>query len=463
MSYFEQRERALLGDAYDVLYTAKQGVCRGLTVNTLRMPPKQLHTAIASLSPSPFCENAFAITDDTFRAGQHPYHHAGAYYVQEPSAAAPAALLQVQKGDKVLDVCAAPGGKSAQLAAALGGEGLLVANEFVAARAAILKSNLERIGACNAVILNTDTAHLAKAFPLYFDKILVDAPCSGEGMFRKEPQAVAQHGEALVHSCAALGAEILDNAAACLAPGGTMVYSTCTFSAQENEAQIGAFLRRHTDFYIVPCAVDFGTNGEHARSAPYDYSCEFARRIYPCHGGEGHFMAKLCRKTDDDANTTSAPCTVKAARRAQRAGQSAQNSKPEPYAKAFLAQYFPKLTACTLLQHNASIYLLPDTPLPDFANLHLLCAGVLAGSLVKNRFEPSHALFMAYGALCENREMLTLHDTRTLAWLRGEEIDALTAKNGYAAVLVDGMPIGFGKISGGKVKNHYPKGLRNLK
>ena len=170
MSYFEQRERALLGDAYDVLYTAKQGVCRGLTVNTLRMPPKQLHTAIASLSPSPFCENAFAITDDTFRAGQHPYHHAGAYYVQEPSAAAPAALLQVQKGDKVLDVCAAPGGKSAQLAAALGGEGLLVANEFVAARAAILKSNLERIGACNAVILNTDTAHLAKAFPLYFDK-----------------------------------------------------------------------------------------------------------------------------------------------------------------------------------------------------------------------------------------------------------------------------------------------------
>ena len=183
--YFEARERALLGTRYDVLYTAPCAVRRGVTVNGLRCAPQEFAAAVDfGLEPSPFCDAAFLLTDPQLRPGRHAYHHAGVFYVQEPSASVPAGLLGVRPGERVLDLCAAPGGKTSQLAAALRGEGLLVANEYVAARAGVLKSNLERMGVTNALVLNESTARVAAAFPAFFDKVLVDAPCSGEGMFR---------------------------------------------------------------------------------------------------------------------------------------------------------------------------------------------------------------------------------------------------------------------------------------
>ena len=186
--YFEARERALLGTRYDVLYAAPCAVRRGVTVNGLRCAPQEFAAAVDfGLEPSPFCDAAFLLTDPQLRPGRHAYHHAGVFYVQEPSASVPAGLLGVRPGERVLDLCAAPGGKTSQLAAALRGEGLLVANEYVAARAGVLKSNLERMGVTNALVLNESTARVAAAFPAFFDKVLVDAPCSGEGMFRKEP------------------------------------------------------------------------------------------------------------------------------------------------------------------------------------------------------------------------------------------------------------------------------------
>ena len=267
--YFEQRERALLGPRYEQLYAAPQQTAeRGVTVSALRTTPEQFaQRADFPLEPSPFCKAAFVVHQPDFKPGRHPYHHAGVFYSQEPSASSAAPLLGVQPGMRVLDLCAAPGGKSSQLAAALKGRGVLVSNEYVAARAEILKSNLERMGVSNAVVLNETPARIAEALPEFFDRVLVDAPCSGEGMFRKEPVALQQHCEALVKQCAELGAQILDCAAAALAPGGQLVYSTCTFAPEEDEGQVAAFLQRHPEFAVcapevpLPAGMTAGAHG----------------------------------------------------------------------------------------------------------------------------------------------------------------------------------------------------------
>ena len=299
--YFEQRERALLGQRYEQLYAAPQQTAeRGVTVSALRTTPEQFaQRADFPLEPSPFCKAAFVVHQPDFKPGRHPYHHAGVFYSQEPSASSAAPLLGVQPGMRVLDLCAAPGGKSSQLAAALQGRGVLVSNEYVAARAEILKSNLERMGVSNAVVLNETPARIAEALPEFFDRVLVDAPCSGEGMFRKEPVALQQHCEALVKQCAELGAQILDCAAAALAPGGQLVYSTCTFAPEEDEGQVAAFLQRHPEFVLADVLgnVDytFGSAGEENRTGGLPLDVSKVRRIWPCQGGEGHFMARLVK------------------------------------------------------------------------------------------------------------------------------------------------------------------------
>lgn len=446
--YFEEREKALLGERYQEYYQyPAEQAARGVTVNTLRCTPEQFAAQIDfAVKKSPFCPQAFVVELPEFKPGRHPYHHAGVFYSQEPSASAPAALLDVQPGMKVLDTCAAPGGKSSQLAAALQGQGLLVSNEYMPARAEILRSNLERMGVSNAVVTNSDTKGLAKAFPAFFDRILVDAPCSGEGMFRKEPQAIAQHNEGLVAQCAAIGHDILEDAAEMLAPEGVLVYSTCTFSPEENEQQIGAFLARHPEFELVDVNVAFGSEGEANRCGEYPLDVSKVRRIWPFQGGEGHFMAKL-KKT---------------------AGENGEKFKPMKPAKPctewvdFAKQYFPQLVECETVKAGELLLLLPKQAFPAL-KLRVLRAGVAAGTVQKGRFVPAHHLFTAYGTQCTNQEQLTLHDPRVAAWLRGEEIEAVTAQNGWCCVMVDGFPLGAGKVSGGKVKNHYPKALRNLK
>lgn len=449
---FLARERALLGERFAQLYTyATPEPARGVTVNTLRCAPEAFAgMADFSLAPSAFCPTAFTTTPD-WRPGRHPWHHAGVFYAQEPSASAPAALLEVRPGMRVADLCAAPGGKTSQLAAALQGQGLLVANEFVAARAEILRQNLERMGVTNALITNEDTARLAAAWPGCFDRVLVDAPCSGEGMFRKEPAAAAQHSEALVEHCAQLGAEILENAAALLAPGGILVYSTCTFAPQEDEAQVAAFLTRHPEFSLCDLSdCGFGRPGE-ANRAPEGFAAGFCRRIWPADGGEGHFMAKL-RKSEE------APASSMGRIKPGRAVKV-----PAEWTN-FARTYFPQLADHPLTTAGEWLLLPPadGAGLPT-GKLRVLRGGVLAGSVVKKRFQPAHALFMTYGAGCTNREELTREDPRTAAWLRGEEIPAATADNGWCAVCVDGFPLGAGKVSGGRIKNHYPKALRNLR
>lgn len=458
--YFEARERALLGTRYDVLYAAPCAVRRGVTVNGLRCAPQEFAAAVDfGLEPSPFCDAAFLLTDPQLRPGRHAYHHAGVFYVQEPSASVPAGLLGVRPGERVLDLCAAPGGKTSQLAAALRGEGLLVANEYVAARAGVLKSNLERMGVTNALVLNESTARVAAAFPAFFDKVLVDAPCSGEGMFRKESVAVTQYDQPLLDRCAALGAEILENAAAMLAPGGILVYSTCTFAPGEDEGQIAAFLARHPEFTLCDLSgCGFGQPGEANRAGNDPLQAEYCRRIWPCDGGEGHFMAKLQKAADAPA--------VELPRGKNGKGKGGKTPRVDAKAlqawQSFAKELFPTLAGQPIAVVGDGFLLEPPALLPA-AKLHVLRAGVPAGRAAKGRFEPAHALFMAYGAQCTNCEELTLADPRIAAWLRGEEIEAQTAQNGWCAVLVDGFPLGGGKASGGRIKNHYPKALRNLK
>ncbi len=457
---FEQRERALLGDAFDTLLRwPSPHPARGLTVNTLRCAPDILAAKAAAaglpLAPSPFCPAAFTLADPSLRLGRHAYHHAGAFYLQEPSASAPAALLDVHPGHRVADLCAAPGGKTSQLAGALAGRGLLLANEYNADRAEVLRQNLERMGVTNAVVFNADTADLARAFPGFFDRVLVDAPCSGEGMFRKEPLAAVRYTPALVEHCAALGRSILDNAAALLAPGGVLVYSTCTFAPEEDEAQVAAFLQRHPDFVLDDLSgVGFGRPGQ-ANRAPAGFGAQCCRRIWPADGGEGHFMARLRR-----ASGAETPPPAQAGKKSRGERRAARPKVPESWGE-FAGQFFPELAGRPVMVTGDRIFLPPETPLPPHA-MNPLRSGVPAGRLRKNRFEPDHALFMAWGARCTNREELTLDDPRTAAWLRGEEIEAATASTGWCAVCVDGFPLGGGKVSGGRVKNHYPKGLRNL-
>ena len=459
--YFEHRERALLGERYDALYAApSESAARGVTVSALRTTPEAFAAqADFPVEPSPFCRAGFVVKDAAFKPGRHPYHHAGVFYSQEPSASSAAPLLGVRPGMRVLDLCAAPGGKSSQLAAALGGQGLLVSNEFVAARAEVLKSNLERMGVANAVVLNEDTDRIAAALPEFFDRVLVDTPCSGEGMFRKESVAVTQYDQPLLDRCAALGAEILENAAAMLAPGGILVYSTCTFAPGEDEGQIAAFLARHPEFTLCDLSgCGFGQPGEANRTGDYPLQAEYCRRIWPSDGGEGHFMAKLQKAADAPA--------VELPRGKNGKGKGGKTPRVDAKAlqawQSFAKELFPTLAGQPIAVVGDGFLLEPPALLPA-AKLHVLRAGVPAGRAAKGRFEPAHALFMAYGAQCTNCEELTLADPRTAAWLRGEEIEAQTAQNGWCAVLVDGFPLGGGKASGGRIKNHYPKALRNLK
>ncbi len=511
--YFEARERSLLGSRYEELYAAPQDTAaRGVTVSALRTTPEEFAAkADFPLRPSPFCKAAFVVEQPEFKPGRHPYHHAGVFYSQEPSASSAAPLLGVKPGMRVLDLCAAPGGKSSQLAAALGGQGLLVSNEYVAARAEILKSNLERMGVPNAVVLNETPARIAEALPEFFDRVLVDAPCSGEGMFRKEPAALAQHSEALVKQCAALGAEILDCAAAVLAPGGQLVYSTCTFAPEEDEGQVAAFLAKHPEFTLADALgnVDytFGSEGEANRTGGLPLDVTKVRRVWPCQGGEGHFMARLVKagtprtlpepgtyppeeqlwlaaaaetgkkqgaKTGKSAKGREDPRAARrensrACREAAAGGRGRDRGK-EGTAEAtpaqslaawreFAERYFPQLAGRPAVVHGGGVLLPAAFPQ---TSLHVLRAGVFVGSVQKGRFVPEHHLFTAFGAQCTNREELTLEDPRTVEYLSGREIAASTASDGWCCVTVDGWPMGGGKVSAGRVKNHYPKALRLL-
>lgn len=354
--------------------------------------------------------------------------------------------LAPEPGDRVLDLCAAPGGKSTQIAARLAGEGLLVSNEIVSSRAAVLLSNLERMGVRNAVVTCSHPQQLCVALQGIFDKILVDAPCSGEGMFRKEEAALREWSPEKPQACAARQLQILGSAKEALREGGILVYSTCTFSREENEDVIFEFLRRNPAFELVPLEEMFGVPSGKYITPPSDFHGDMSgmRRIFPFHGGEGHFVAKLRKK--GGASPLKFPGCV----------EDACNIFQEFYADTFTS---PQESPVRVVSDR--VYLMPkDDVLSLLQGIRVLRAGVLAGRLVKNRFEPEHALFLSRtGKECREPLQLSIGDPRVEQFLRGMEIET-DGEKGYRAVCVDSFVLGFGKVSNGRLKNHYPKGLR---
>ena len=457
MEYFEQRERALLGDRFDVLYAAPQETAeRGVTVSALRSSPEQFAAkADFPLEASPFCKAAFVVhqpDDLKFRPGRHPYHHAGVFYSQEPSASSAAPLLGVQPGMRVLDMCAAPGGKSSQLAAALQGRGVLVSNEYVAARADILKSNLERMGVPNAVVLNEAPARIADALPEFFDRVLVDAPCSGEGMFRKEKKMVKAWEEHGPEFFSKIQRSIVTQAAQMLRPGGMLLYSTCTFSPEENEQTIEYLLQEYPEFKICEMEGYEGfADGMPQVTESKNPELEKTVRIFPHRmKGEGHFLALLQKGEKQEEG--------------KRLPESGKNKKLPEELEEFLGHIDRKFESSRMDLRGEKVYYMPEG-LPTLRGIRFLRTGLLMGELKKNRFEPSQALAMnlkkeEYDQVID----LPLEDERVMKYLKGETLDVedlvKPKDKGWYLICVDGYPLGFGKLVNQMLKNKYLPGWR---
>ena len=436
---FLSRMNLLLGDEYPTfLEYLQQPSVRGIRLNPLKCDEKTLKSGLGfSLKPSEFSKFSFEIPENVDRPGTIPLHHAGAFYSQEPSASSAVTVLDPQPGERVLDLCAAPGGKSTQIAGMLNGEGLIWSNEVVRSRASILLSNLERLGISNAVVSSCYPEVLCKKLSGFFDRVLVDAPCSGEGMFRREPQAVQDWSEEHVKTCAVRQKLILDSAALAVKENGILVYSTCTFSKEENEEVVCGFLSEHPDFVLEDAGVSFGRPG---------MDMPQARRIFPMDGGDGHFVAKMRRLSPNVCRIPEYPF---------------QKISAEADARDLYHQIFQQPSQLLLVQTGSALLLAPKG-LPQLSNLGVIRAGVLLGEIQKGRIEPAHALMMSARPQ-ELRQ--TVHFSSSSpdirAYLHGEELSVESALKGYAGVAVDGVITGFGKCSSGRMKNRYPKGLRN--
>lgn len=438
---FEARMRRLLGAEYEeFLASYERPRNLGIRFNPLKTsnpPPLPFVQAPVPWEPDGF------YYDPQSRPGLHPYHEAGVYYLQEPSAMSAARLLQPQMGERVLDLCAAPGGKSTQLAAAMAGQGLLVCNEFHSGRAKILSRNIERMGIANALVLNEAPAKLAAYFPRFFDKILVDAPCSGEGMFRKEEAAVTDWSEQTVQHCAARQLDILTAAAQMLAPGGRLVYSTCTFSPEENEGVISAFLRDHTSFSVEHLDCPWFSAGRPDWIFAPAAGLDGTFRLWPHRlRGEGHFVAVLRSKASGDAILPAplAPC------------------KLPPEYLAFAADTLRRPPEGLPVRFGDRLYLAPEGT-PELRGLRVLRVGLELGSVQARRFLPAHALALWLKDAANTVDFPA--DSRDLAqYLHGDVVSG--SSTGWTLVRTDGFSIGWAKGSGGVLKNHYPKGLRRL-
>lgn len=466
---FEKRMREQLGSGFGAYLECLKSPCLGgLRVNTQKLEPAEFGRIFPyPLRRIPWAGNGYFYPDGA-QPAKHPYYHAGLYYLQEPSAMAPAALLPVVPGDRVLDLCAAPGGKSTELAARLKGEGLLVSNDISSSRAKALLKNIELFGVKNAVVASESPARLAGRFKGYFDKILVDAPCSGEGMFRKSPairKNWEQYGPSYYNG---LQRQILPEAVKMLKPGGFLLYSTCTFSPLENEGTVQFLLDQYPELEVVPAlpkeapgGVDYtgvepgrpewarwgeGTASRRPGSATLSNTVRFwPHKIQ----GEGHFIA-LLQKSKDAPDTPDG-------------GKTCHGARLPKEAEAFLAQIGFPIDRGRLVEREGRLFL-PPLGLPDLAGLRILRSGLFLGESKKNRFEPSQALANAlkkteYG----NCHSFLPEDPDLARYLKCETVTCgHTGKDGFVLVCAGEYPVGWAKANNGGLKNKYLPGWRML-
>ncbi len=473
-SAFVERMKTQLADQFEpFMQSYERPRFYGLRVNSLKIEADWLlENAPFTLSEIAWASGAFYYLENE-RPGKHPYYHAGLYYIQEPSAMAPAELLDVKPGDVVLDLCAAPGGKSTQIAAKLAGDGLLISNDQSAERTRALVKNLELFGVSNAIVLNELPHRIAKKMPGFFNKILVDAPCSGEGMFRKDEDMWREWSEQSIEKCVLMQTDILRHAATMLKAGGTLVYSTCTFAPAENEQMVIRFLAENPDFKIqslqlFPGFVSGQTEGLGFTLEEEKIAASTIRLWPHLLDGEGHFVAVL-RKADD-AHAFS-----------DNLNRENKRNKQTRRTPVDFSDLYTFLAEQTLLdwRHQSfttfgeHVYLKNERS-PDLDGLKVVRPGMYLGMLKKNRFEPAHALALH---LQPNDVRCyvswTPDDEHLLRYLRGETIEIAREELNflededsrtklYVLVCVDSFSLGWGKWQQGILKNEYPQSWRRL-
>lgn len=451
---FETKMKEMLGSDYEnYLASFEEDAHQGLRVNTAKISVEDFRKCSPyDLKPVDWCPNGFYYEKND-KAAKHPYYFAGLYYIQEPSAMITASLLPVEEGDVVLDLCAAPGGKSTELAAKLHGTGLLVANDISNSRAKALLKNIEVFGVNNALVTSEPPNTLAKRFPAFFDKILIDAPCSGEGMFRKQNNMMKAWESNGVDLFVGLQRSILKEAVTMLKPGGTIIYSTCTFSKEENEQSIEYLLSLDDTLELVELPLfdgfdkghpDWGVTGNEALTK--------CRRLWPhriC--GEGHFVAMVHKREEVGSNPVGSYVFSR--------------EKLSPEAEEFIKSIAYPFDLSRMDVQKERVFYIPEQ-MPNVKGLRILRCGLYMGDMKKNRFEPSQSLAMFLKKeQFPNVLDLSVSDERVIKYLKGETIilteeEEKICNDGFCLICVDGFSLGFGKLNHGTMKNKYLPGWR---
>ena len=446
---YTQRMKELLKDEFDdYMASFNDERLYGIRVNTLKMSVDDFYNKkLYELEPVQWCKEGFYYNGADVRPSKSPYYHAGLYYLQEPSAMSTAAVADIQPGERVLDVCAAPGGKSTQAGAKLKGEGMLVTNDISTSRTKALLKNVELFGLTNAVVLNESPDRIADRFPMFFDKIIIDAPCSGEGMFRKDADVIKAWGKSMSDFCLSAQYEILEACARAVCDGGYIIYSTCTFDPAENENQIDAFLTRHPEFELFEIPPELGLDRGRAEwSKSGNSELKKCGRLWPHKTkGEGHFVAKM-RKNGNGERT---------------------EFDPQPKKKIDGFEYFEEFIKNNInIEFNGDfdnfgekLYLLPKG-MPKLNGLRIVRNGWYIGDIKKKRFEPSQAFAM--GLKKENvRLTQELGDYETaIKYLKGETLETDLKEDGWVLVTFDGLTLGWAKSQKGRLKNKYLPGWK---
>lgn len=450
---FKEKMKNILGDEYPAFIDALENreAVRGMRANLIKATAEKISSDREfKLEPLDYVDNGFILREER-AMGASPYHHAGMVYMQDPGAMASAAALDIKPDWWVADLCAAPGGKSSQIAERLGNGGFLLSNEYVPKRAKIIVGNFERLGVKNAIVTSLDTARIREMYEAVFDLVVVDAPCSGEGMFRKSEEAINDWSDDNVTLCAQRQREILENAKWLVKPGGYILYSTCTYSPEENEETVADFIIANPDFKLVRVNEKLlrKTRPGIEKYAKGVENIEYARRFYPhVSDGEGQFLALMQRDEKLDIKS-----------RILYKDEAKSLSKQESaLVNSFFKEALISIPCGRVVKVGENIVLVNhDCPIPRGS---VFMSGVLIGEIKGSTFFPHHQFFSAYADLFRNKENIMRGDERIEKYLAGEEIETKNNLKGWCAILFEGAALGGGKASSGKIKNHYPKGLR---
>lgn len=448
---FINRMKTLLGeDEYNLfLESYRQPRYYGLRVNTLKVCVEDfLKISPFKLKPIPWTDDGFYYSEEE-SPGKHPYYYAGLYYIQEPSAMLPAKILNAQPGEYILDLCAAPGGKTVQIAAGMKGEGLLIANDINTGRVKALVKNIELCGIRNAIVTNETPEKLAINFTEFFDKILIDAPCSGEGMFRKDEEAVRSWEKYKCEKCSLMQRDILQNVDKMLKPGGRLVYSTCTFTPEENEKMISEFLNNHENYELIEIPKTSGIDEGRPDWSDGNTDLKKAARLWPHKlKGEGHFVALLRKK---DTGLRASPLIRR----------DIKDVKLHPAVYDFQNECLTTRIEGHYEVKGNNVYCLP-VPYPDLSGVKVAKFGWYLGEVLRDKFEPSHSFVISLQKENLKNAMDFGSDSREiLSYLKGETV-MLEGKKGLTGICVDGFTLGWAKQTGDMLKNLYPKGWRKM-